>query len=193
MSLGGSGGLLDVNANVGDALDANINVGGGGGLIGIDIGIGGGGGGGKGGPGGNGGNGGNGGAGGPGGNNGLNGTNGNGQTILANTGKGGTGGSSAGGNACAGTNPNQLISVFQQTQMSGWNRASSIQLIPIRVCAEMRRQVGNWLAANSSYQQMVGAIASDALISAALSRTNYQPGHVLGVQRQGSTLMVYVF
>ncbi|WP_240230264.1 hypothetical protein [Devosia lacusdianchii] len=184
VALGGSSGLLDVNAGVGGVLDANVNVGGGGGLIGIDIGIGGG----------NGNNGTN-GTNGTNGRNGVNGTNGNGGggTVILRSAGGGSVGIGSNSNACAGTNPNQLVSLFQQTQLSGWNRASSIQLVPIRVCAEVRRQIGNWLASNSNYQQMVGAVASDALINAALSRTNYQPGHVLGVQRQGSTLMVYVF
>jgi hypothetical protein len=40
---------------------------------------------------------------------------------------------------------------------------------------------------------MVGAVSGDSLINAALSRTKYRPGNVLGVQASGPTLTVYVF
>jgi hypothetical protein len=92
--------------------------------------------------------------------------------------------------ACSGYDSNQLVALFSK---SDWHRAIGIQLIPIKVCADLRRQVANWLAANGQYHQLVGAVAQDPLINAALSRTQYRPGHVLGVHRQGSTLMVYVF
>ncbi len=172
----GPRGIADVDLNLGD-VGAGVNVGGPG-LIDVDIDL----------P--NGGNGGNGGNGNNGGNgsNGGNGGNGNfgGSTIF-----GGAGGGAFA--ACAGADANQLISLFQNSSTSGWNRANSIQLIPIQVCRDLRAQMAQWLADNPSYRNLVGHLASDALISAALSRTNYQPGHVLGVQRQGQTLMVYVF
>lgn len=65
--------------------------------------------------------------------------------------------------------------------------------MPIKVCNEVRRQIAGWLAGNGDYQRMVGAVASDPLINAALSRGKYQPGHVLGVDASGQTLTVYVF
>ncbi|AVF03960.1 hypothetical protein C4375_09635 [Devosia sp. I507] len=85
------------------------------------------------------------------------------------------------------------MALFQKSSTRGWNRASGIQLIPIKVCADLRRQMANWLAANGDYHRMIGAVAQDPLINAALSRTQYRPGHVLGVHKQGATLMVYVF
>lgn len=172
VGLGGGDGQL-VDANIGGAtplVGANVSVGGPGGVISIDIG-----------------------AGGPVGPGvpGVPGApGGNGQIAHG----GGSGGAfPSGSGACAGTNPNQLLGLFQQTEIGSWNRASNIQIVPIKVCADMRRQVGNWLAGNGSYHRMVAAVASDSLISAALNRTRYQPGHVLGVQRQGPTLLVYVF
>lgn len=86
-----------------------------------------------------------------------------------------------------------MIGIFQSTKLRGWNRATNIQLVPIRVCADLRRQIANWLASNSDYHRMIGAVSGDALINAALSRSKYQPGHVLGVQASGATLTVYVF
>jgi hypothetical protein len=161
-----------VSAGVGGLLDANVNVGGKNGLIDVGLGLGGGstnGGGGTGG-----------GSGG-----------GNGGTWLS------SGGSSSpsftAGQSCTGVNPNQLIGLFQSTRLRGWNRATNIQLVPIRVCSDLRRQVSSWLAGNSEYHRMIGAVSSDALINAALSRGNYQPGQVLGVQASGTTLTVYVF
>lgn len=163
----GSGGIADVNIGLG-GLDANVSVGGPGGLVGVTIGGGV--------------------SGGGNGNNGNNGSNG----VLRPGGGGGASPASL-GVACAGTSAGQLVSLFQSSTTNGWNRASGIQLVPVRVCADLRRQVANWLAANGAYHQLVGAVARDPLINAALSRTRYQPGHVLGVQRQGATLMVYVF
>lgn len=181
----GPSGIVGANLNLGDVgVGANV---GGPGLIDVDIRLP------RGADGGNGNNGGNGGNGNNGGNGGFGffGNNGGGGTTIVRTGSGsGFGSNSA---ACAGSNPNQLLSLFQNTNMNGWNRASSIQLIPIKVCRDIRAQMANWLAANQGYRNMVGQVAGDPLIAAALSRTSYQPGHVLGVQREGQTLMVYVF
>ncbi|WP_297113505.1 hypothetical protein [uncultured Devosia sp.] len=186
----GPQGIADVNANLG-GLDTNVNVGGPGSLVDIDIGGGssGGGNGGNGGSGGSGGNGGNGG-------NGSNGSGGStgGGTVIIRSGGSTSAPASAGITAmCADANPSQLMALFQKSSTRGWNRASGIQLIPIKVCADLRRQMANWLAANGEYHRLLGAVAQDPLINAALSRTQYRPGHVLGVHKQGTTLMVYVF
>ncbi len=168
----GPKGIVDVDLNLGD-VGANVNVGGPN-LIDIDLNL----------PkGGNGGNGGNGN-----GNNGANG--GNGQVIVRN---GVTMGNSAMSAACAGYNTNQLVALFNQSTTRGWDRVTGIQLVPIKVCADLRRQMANWLASSGDYHNLVGAVSQDPLINAALSRSQYQAGHVLGVHKQGSTLMVYVF
>ena len=178
----GPQGIVDVDLDLGD-VGANVNVGGPN-LIDVDIDLPNGGDGGDGGDGGNGGN-------GPGGN-GNNGSNGNdgadGRSFFSSTTSGG-----AMMTACEGYNANQLLALFTKSTFQGWNRASGIQLIPIRVCADLRRQIANWLAGNGDYHRLLGAVAQDPLVNAALGRTQYRPGHVLGVHRQGSTLMVYVF
>lgn len=173
----GPSGIADVNLNLGD-IGAGVSVGGPN-LLDVDIrlpGIG---------PGGNGNNGNN----GQNGQNGSNGSGGGGYVVIQR------GGAMFGSNssACANTNPNQLVALFQQSKIAGWNRAQHVQLIPIRVCREIRNQIGAWLAANPQYHSLVGAAARDRLIQSALAGTNYQPGHILGVQQQGQTLMVYVF
>ena len=199
LGLGGGGGnvvdaniggshTLGVNVNTRDGIevgtrglvDSKVNLGGSGGLLTVGVGVGG--------PRGNGNN----------GNNGTNGTNGNrgnngGGGIFQSNGSNGNNGGFVASAACAGTNPNQLISLFESTRIRNWNRATNIQLIPVPVCAEVRRQLAGWLAGNQDYHRLVGAVSSDSLINAALSRTKYQPGHVLGVQSTGSTLTVYVF
>jgi hypothetical protein len=183
----GPQGIVDVDLDLGD-VGANVNVGGPN-LIDVDLDLPNGG---NGGDGGNGGNGGNGSGGnGPGGNgnNGSNGSNGaDGRSVFAS-------GNSSGAltAACAGYTSNQLLALFNQSTIQGWNRANGIQLIPIRVCADLRRQIANWLAGNGDCHRLLGAVAQDPLVNAALGRTQYRPGHVLGVHRQGSTLMVYVF
>ena len=187
----GPQGIVDVDLDLGD-VGANVNVGGPN-LIDVDIDLPNGGGGGSGGNGGDGGNGGNGSGGnGNAGSNGNSGPNGNsgsdGRSIFSS-------GSSSGPAmaACQGYNTNRLLALFNESTIQGWNRASGIQLIPIRVCADLRRQIANWLAGNGDYHRLLGAVAQDPLVNAALSRTQYRPGHVLGVHRQGATLMVYVF
>lgn len=110
-----------------------------------------------------------------------------------NSGGSSSSGSGPSGPSCAGMSSSQLISLFESTRVRGWNRASDVRLVPIRVCPELRRQVAQWLANNRDYHRMIGAVASDALINAALSRSRYQPGHVLGVQHSGNSLTVFVF
>lgn len=187
----GPQGVVDVDLDLGD-VGANVNVGGPN-LIDVDIELPNGGAGGNGGDGGNGGNGGT-GSGGNGnagsyGNAGSNGNSGaDGRSIFSSGSA-----TNAMTAACAGYTSNQLLTLFNKSTTQGWNRASGIQLIPIRVCADLRRQIANWLAGNGDYHRLLGAVAQDPLVNAALSRTQYRPGHVLGVHRQGSTLMVYVF
>lgn len=200
-SILGPNGIADINVNLGD-VGAGVSVGGPN-LVDVDIrlpniGIGGGGNGNNGNNGSNGSNGNNGNNGG--GNNGQNGYNGGGggggYVVIQRGGGGGSGGGAMFGSnssACANTNPNQLVALFQQSKIAGWNRAQHVQLIPIRVCREIRNQIGAWLAANPQYHSLVGAAARDRLIQSALAGTSYQPGHILGVQQQGQTLMVYVF
>lgn len=184
VSVLGPSGIADVRADLGD-VGARVTVGGPG-LLDVDIDLPNGGNGGDGGNGGNGGAGG--GSGGPGGP-GTDGSNGSG-------GGGGSGGGYGGyglGAACEGMSAEQLLALFRQTTLAGWRQANSIQLIPIPVCQELRQQIAAWLVANPQYHSLVGAVAQDMLINAALSRSHYQPGHVLGVRRQGQMLMVYVF
>lgn len=97
------------------------------------------------------------------------------------------------GVACAGTSSAQLLQIFENTSLRGWSRAKSIQLIPIKLCPNIRGQLAAYLAANRAYHTLVRAVADDALIHAALSRTRYQPGHVLGVVQSDNALLVYVF
>lgn len=172
----GSGGVVDAQVDLGDA-GASVNIGGPN-VLDVDLDL----------P--DGGSGGNGGSGGDG-TNGSNGTNGGLFSIFSrNT----TASSPApAAVACEGYSTNQLVELFSKTRLSGWNRAHGIQLIPIRVCADLRRQVASFLASNGTYQRLQGAVAQDPLINAALSRTQYRQGNVLGVYRQGTTLMVYVF
>jgi len=128
------------------------------------------------------------------GSNGSNGANGNGGPFpIFNRGTSGSSSPAPVTAACSGYDSNQLLSVFNNSTVRGWNSANGIQLVPIKVCADLRRQMANWLQANGEYHRLVGAVAEDPLINAALSRTRYGPGHVLGVHKQGSTLMVYVF
>jgi hypothetical protein len=205
VSIGGSEGALDVDASVGGgAVDANVNVGGDGGGANVDVGIGGGGGstGGGGDGGGSTDGGGNvGGGTGGGGGDGTGGGGGNGGGGTGGGGGNGTGGGNGGGsaslgtgvNACAGVDPNQAVSLFEASALGNWARASNIEIVPIQLCPEARQQVANYLRSSGKYGALQNAVLSDQLISAALSRSSYDPSRVLGVDQNGSSLTVYVF
>lgn len=189
VSVLGPSGIADIDVNLGD-VGAGVTVGGPD-LIDVDIRLP------RGADGGDGGNGGNGGGAG-GGNNGNHGNNGSdGGYVVINRGGGGGGGGGvsfgSASTACANTNANQLVALFQQSRPATWRQARHIELVPLRVCREIRNQIGAWLAANPRYHSLVGSVARDQRIQSVLAGTQYQPGHVLGVQQQGSTLVVYVF
>lgn len=211
---GGDNGLLNVNANIGDGLaTTSVGVGGSGGSlvnatvdvgngvgVGVDValglpglpGL----------PGGNNGANGNNGTNGTNGANGLNGVNtSNGVTTFYSI-SGSAGGRQGGGgggfalnypSACRGALPGQLMGLFGASDIKGWDRASTIQLVPLKVCPAVRKDMARALAIDPDYRHLVSAVARDPLVSETLRRTRYQPGHVLAVQRSGDMLRVYVF
>ena len=166
---------LGVDASIGGAVNANARIGGSDRLVDVNVGIGGGGSGSNG--------------SGDGGSNGASGS-GNG---VANVGRSAGSSGGASGPGCVGNDPSSAIRLFQSTTFSGWQRASNIEIVPLQFCAADRSQVSQVLGSEPSYGQLQSAVRSDSLISAALNRSSYGPERVLGVDRTGSSLIVYVY
>lgn len=170
VGLGGLG--VDGSVGIDDGLD-----------VGIDIGLGG-----DDGTGGNGGNGGNGGIGGGGG---LGGGGLGGATRYANVGDGLT-------TDCSLSEGRQVLQLAASSEVSttviaGWQRAANVRIVPVRLCPAARAQVSQILRQSPKINALQGAAAADFLISASLSRTNYDANDVFAVQRAGGGLTVYVF
>ncbi len=168
---------LGVDAQIGSSVNANARIGGSDRLVDVNVGIGGG----------NGGSNGN----NPG-NNGANGNSGNGNGV-ANVGRGGGSSGSSSGAACIGNDPNAALNLFQSTTFNGWQRASNIEIVPLQLCASDRNRVAEVLSGQQNYGRLQSAVQGDSLISAALNRSSYGPERVLGVDRSGSKLIVYVY
>src|SRR5690606_19459660 len=170
--------------NGGVTVDANV--GGSKGLVNLGVGVGNNGGGGNGG-GGNGGGGGGGDNGGGNGNGGTGGGNG-GQAVAVRGGRGGGGAA-----VCAGADPTKAWGLFEGTSFSGWERASNIEIIAVQLCPDDRQKISQMIRGQHKHGQLQQAVRSDALINAALSRSPYNAERVLGVDRSGSRLKVYVY
>ena len=67
------------------------------------------------------------------------------------------------------------------------------QVVPIKVCAQIRRQLNNAAMANAGIGMLRGVAAADPLISTSLSRTRYGASNVLGAAQQNGMLTVYVY
>jgi hypothetical protein len=190
--LGGSGdggisGDVDLLGGNGSVLDTDVAIGGDGGLD-LDLDLGGG-------DDGAGGNGGNGGAGG----NGGDGTIGNnGRIIIGGAGaRNSIGALFRGANAprCSVEQARQVLTIAQQarytgTVVRGWQQASRIEVVPVRLCSSTKAQVAGALekAGIGSLQQLV---ASSSTLSQSLGR--YDADDVYAIAKQGNTLNVYVY
>jgi len=82
---------------------------------------------------------------------------------------------------------------YTRQAFNSWARAANVQVVPVKVCAQIRRQLNNATMANASIGALRGVAAADPLISTSLSRTRYNAGNVLGVAQRNGTLTVYVY
>lgn len=190
VSAGGTSGLgVDVGL-LNDGVTVDANVGGSGGLVDVNVGLGGGslidvnvGGGGNGGGNGGGGNGGN--------NTGNNNNNNNGVGVRL----GGSGGGGGGFGCTGGESSDSVASLIGSTDSdaSSWSSASNISVQKVQVCPEVQQLIAAQLANSNLGERLSNAVAADALISASLSRTVYDADRVFAVTRRGSKLTVYVY
>ncbi|MDP1730321.1 MAG: hypothetical protein Q8L54_03905 [Devosia sp.] len=100
--------------------------------------------------------------------------------------------------SCAGTDGRQVLQLaasvrYDAQTLAAWRRAANVQVVPIRLCPAVRKQVAAILARSGVISNLQAAVASDALITASLNRTRYDVSDVFAVTRTGSQLTVYVF
>ena len=74
-----------------------------------------------------------------------------------------------------------------------WRHAANIQVVPLKTCAALRRDIRKAVARNGNLQMVQQLAAADPLVSASLGRTHYRAGNVLGVGQTNGTLTVYVY
>jgi hypothetical protein len=103
-----------------------------------------------------------------------------------------------GGAACAGQDPRAIGRLLQSRsynrgQLNSWHRAANVQVVPIRLCSQLRAAVRQQLAGNNAVAMVQNLAAADPLISTSLSRTRYGAGNVLAVDQANGTLTVYVY
>lgn len=145
-----------------------------------------------------------------GGNGGLLGTNGGDNGSGANGGTGALNGSgdrrglmglpnvAALGAACRHADLRGVAAVMQgghydKRTLYRWRHAANIQVVPLKTCAALRRDIRQAVARNGNLQMVQQLAAADPLVSASLGRTRYRAGDVLGVGQSGGTLTVYVY
>lgn len=96
---------------------------------------------------------------------------------------------------CSVNDGRYLLQLASQSILSpaSWARAANVQIVPVRLCPQARAQVAQIFRASSKIQQVQGAAARDALITASLSRTRYDVDDVFAVEASGGRLVVYVY
>jgi hypothetical protein len=82
---------------------------------------------------------------------------------------------------------------YSRRTLDQWHHAANIQVVPVKTCAALRRDIRNAIARNGNVQMVQQLAAADPLVSASLGRTRYSAGSVLGVAQANGTLTVYVY
>ncbi|RUT35092.1 hypothetical protein EMQ25_03825 [Arsenicitalea aurantiaca] len=98
--------------------------------------------------------------------------------------------------ACRGEDGQRLVNIIAASSLSrntlnGWARARDVQLVPVRVCRDVKNRVQ--ASVSGQLGQLHAAVASDPLISAYLSRSGQNASNVFAVQQQGNQLVVYTY
>lgn len=99
---------------------------------------------------------------------------------------------------CAVNNTRQLLQVaangkITAAEIKAWQRFANVQIMPIKLCPAAKKQVAQILARSQKVNLLRRAVMQDQLIMASLSRTRYDAGDVVAVQRQKGQLVVYVY
>ncbi len=82
---------------------------------------------------------------------------------------------------------------YSARTLYSWRRAANVQLVPIKMCAQLKAGIRRAAANNGTIRSVQTLAASDPLISASLGRTRYGVANVLGVDQSNGMLSVYVY
>ena len=82
---------------------------------------------------------------------------------------------------------------FSNRTAAQWRRFANVQIVPIRICAEARRQVAQILRQSGKVNALQDAAARDPLIAASLDRSNRSAGQVVAVAASRGNLTVFVY
>lgn len=104
----------------------------------------------------------------------------------------------AGGIACSGRASAAIAQLldshsYDRRTLSAWRRAGNVQVVPVRLCPQLRASVSRAAAANSNVAMVQDLAAADPLVRASLDRTRYRAGNVLAVDQSRGLLTVYVY
>lgn len=81
---------------------------------------------------------------------------------------------------------------FSRSSVADWQRATGVQIVPVKLCPAARMQVVQIFNASGKIQSLHQAVSGDMLIMASLQRAGRDADDVFAVQRKGSQLIVYV-
>lgn len=96
--------------------------------------------------------------------------------------------------ACVGPDGSRILQLAgSSSNPRSWQRASNVQIVPVRLCPDVRRKIAAALRKSGVGGVIWGAVSQDALILASLSRTSYGVDDVFAVQQSGRQLTVFVF
>jgi hypothetical protein len=74
-----------------------------------------------------------------------------------------------------------------------WRGATTVKVVPVRLCASTRKQVEQILAMSTKVNALQTAIMRDRGVSSALSTTSYDANNVFAVDKSGNRVTVYVY
>ena len=99
---------------------------------------------------------------------------------------------------CAVDNSRQLLELAASgavgdAEVRAWQRVSNVQVVPIRLCPDARREVAQILARSDKVERLHRAVAADQLVMASLGRSSHDVDDVVAVHRQQGQLVVYVY
>jgi hypothetical protein len=126
------------------------------------------------------------------------GTSGGGVTAPGSGGGAGNLLASVGANGCLSPDDEWAISLltgarYDSRTIASWSKATSVNILSLELCPTVKGKITSAVKGNSDIAKMRLAASQDALISVSLDRNRHSPADILAIERQGSTLVVYVF
>ena len=82
---------------------------------------------------------------------------------------------------------------YDMSVFSSWARAQSVNIVQVKPCPAVKRQLAAAIKATPQLSMMQYAAASDALIAVSLGRSSYAAANILAVEAKGHTLQVFVY